>query len=74
MRAQAMRVRQVLHGERVLGQTGEAVEIDARAHGDDELVVRQVDGNPPRALHDDHRFFGEVDGHDVGLAHLRVAQ
>ena len=50
--AQAVRIREVLHGERVLGQAGETIEIDAHAERNDELVVGKVergrDGSPAR--------------------------
>ncbi len=48
-----VRVGEVLHGERMLGQSGEAVEVDAGAERDDQLVIRKVDRNAPRALHHD---------------------
>ena len=41
MRAEPVRVGEVLHGQRVLGQAGEAVEIDARAERDHQLVVSE---------------------------------
>ena len=72
--AQAVRVGQVLHGERVLGQSREAVEVDAGAERDDELVVMEIDRHAPRALHDDHLLLGEVDAHDLGLADLEPVQ
>ena len=70
MGAQAVRVGEVLHGERVLGQAGEAIEIDAHAERDDELVVGKVDGDAAEALHHGHGLLVEVDAHDVGLADL----
>ena len=69
-----MRVGEVLHGERVLGQAGEAVEIDAHAERDDQLVIGEVDRNPAEALHHGHRLLGEIDAHHVGLADLGAAQ
>ena len=72
--AQAVRIGEVLHGERVLGQTGEAIEVDAHAERNDELVIGKVDGDAAEALHDGHGLLGEVDAHDVGLADLNAAQ
>ena len=56
---------------RVLWQSREAVEIDAGAQRDDELVVMEIDWHAPRALHDDDLLLGEVDAHDLGLPHLQ---
>ncbi len=53
---QAMGVRQVLHGERVLGQPGEALQIDAGAERDHQLVIGEIDRNTPRTLHHGDRL------------------
>ena len=74
MRAQPVRVGEVFHGQRMLGQTGKPLEIDAGAERDDELVIVEIDGNQARALDDDHLLLLEVDAHDLGLAHLEPAQ
>ncbi len=74
MGAQAVRVGQVLHGERMLGQSGEAVEVHAGAERDHQLVIGKVDRNAPRALDHGHRLLGEVDAHDLGLPHLEMAE
>ena len=74
MGAQAVRVGEVLHGERVLGQSREAVQVDAGAERDDELVVMEIDRHAPRALHDDDLLLVEVDAHDLGLPHLQPVQ
>ena len=72
--AQAVRVGEVLHGQRVLGQSGEALQIDAGAERDDELVVIEIHRDAARALHDDHLLLVEVDAHDFGLTHLQPVQ
>ena len=72
--AQAVRIGEVLHGERVLGEPREAIEVDAHAERDDELVIGKVDGDTAEALHDGHGLLVEVDAHDVGLADLNAAQ
>ena len=72
--AQTVRVGQVLHGERVLGQAGEALEVHAHAERDHELVVTQLDRQTAEALHHDHHLAGEVDAHDLGLADLHAAE
>ena len=74
MRAEPMRVGEVLHGERMLRQSGEPLEIDAGAERDDDLVIMKVDRDQARPLHDDHLLLLEVDAHDLGLAHLEPAQ
>ncbi len=74
MGAEPVRVGQVLHGERVLGQAGEALQVDAGAERDHQLVIFEVDGNAPRALDDDHRLLVEVDAHDLGLPDLDAAE
>ncbi len=72
--AQAVRVGEILHGERVLGQAGEALQVHAHAERDHELVVVQLDRQAAEALHHDHDLAGEVDAHDLGLADLHAAE
>ncbi len=74
MGAQPVRVGQILDGERMLRQAGEALEIDPGAERDHQLVIGEVDGNAPRALDDDDALLGEVDAHDLGLPHLEAAK
>ncbi len=74
MRAQAMRVAEVLHGERVLGQAWKTRQVDAHAERDDQLIIGKIDGNAPEALDHRHGLFVEVDAHDLGLAHLGMAE
>ena len=74
MRAEPVRVGEVLHGERMLRQAGEPLQIDAGAKRDDDLVIMKVDRDQARPLHDDHLLLLEVDTHNLGLAHLEPPQ
>ena len=53
---------------------GNALEIDAGAEREHQLVIFELDGGEPRALHDDRGLLLEVDAHDLRLAHLNLAQ
>ena len=74
MRPQAVRVREILHGERMLWQAGEAVEVNAGTERDDQLIIAKVDRAALGALHNGDLLLGEVDAHHLGLAYLNAAK